>query len=194
MRASRLGRALLGRLRLPDRITAWNATAEERAARYPCDAYLEPPWRGLVRAIDVAAPAPVVFCWLCQLKIAPYSYDLLDNRGRRSPRTPTPGADDLAVGQTFLVFTITDYEQDRHISGTGRAPFTRTYGPLAVTYLVRPRSPNNCRLVVKLDVATNGRAQRFRAAGLALGDLIMMRKQLRTLKALAEAHPLEAGP
>lgn len=116
---------------LLDVATAWNVTAAEVAAAYPCDGYLAGPWRGLLRAVDADAHPDVVFRWLCQLKIAPYSYDLLDNGGRRSPRQLTPGAAELAVGQHFLVFEITDFEPGRHISGTGRHPFIRIFGPLA---------------------------------------------------------------
>ncbi|MDQ2790500.1 MAG: hypothetical protein M3Y73_12625 [Actinomycetota bacterium] len=173
---------------LLDVATAWNVTAAERTTSYPCDSYLTGPWRGLLRAVDVDAHPDVVFRWLCQLKIAPYSYDLLDNGGRRSPRQLTPGADELAVGQHFLVFEITEFEPGRHISGTGRHPFIRMFGPLAGTYAVTPRGTNAARLVVKLNVGNDGRWQRARYAALAWGDLIMMRKQLLTLKALAEGH------
>ncbi len=69
----------------------WNATNDEEKERFPCDKYMTSEYRGLIRAIDVSAPAEVVFRWICQLKIAPYSYDWLDNGGRQSPRQLTPG-------------------------------------------------------------------------------------------------------
>jgi hypothetical protein len=68
----------------------WGSTAAERAASYPCEEFVPGATLSVFRAIDVAAPVPVVFRWLCQLRIAPYSYDLLDNLGRRSPTELTP--------------------------------------------------------------------------------------------------------
>ena len=77
----------------------WGATAAERSAPFPCDRHVSGTSDALFRAVDVDAPAPRAFRWLCQLRVAPYSYDCIDNGGRPSPRTLTPGLEQLVVGQ-----------------------------------------------------------------------------------------------
>jgi hypothetical protein len=168
----------------------WGATVEEAAQPLPCDGLIGPPRDEMIRAVDVEAPVAVTFRWLCQLKVAPYSYDLIDNLGRRSPRTPTPGAENLAVGQRFLlIFDIAAFEQDVHITGIGRAGTGRLFGPMAVTYLVVPVGADRSRLIAKLVVPAGTGWRRAGRLALQWGDLVMMRRQLLTLKALAGAQP-----
>lgn len=172
----------------------WNTTAEDRAARFACDNYLDMPVRRLTRAITITAPSTVVFRWLCQLKVAPYSYDWIDHRGRRSPRRLTPGAERLANGQPFLVFTLVEFQEGASLTGVIQPRFQRLYGPLTTTYAIQPRKNGECRLTARLTAGATTRLQRVRRALLACGDLIMMRKQLLTLKELAELHTTSGVP
>lgn len=134
----------------------------------------------------MAAPAAVVFRRLCQFKVAPYSYDLLDNFGHRSPRELTPGVERLERGQRFLVFDLVEFEPDRHLTGVTFPAARRAFGPIAGTYLVTPTGARASRLLVKLCIGVAGPLSRMRATLLAWGDLVMMRKQLLTIKQLAE--------
>ncbi len=135
----------------------------------------------------MAAPTPIVYRWLCQLRVAPYSYDLLDNFGRRSPKELRPELDGLEAGQRFMtIFELVDFDRDAHVTLRIR----RTdgfFGPLAVSYVVRGAGANRTRLLVKI-VSRRGSGifSAIRRAVLPWGDLFMMQKQLRTLRDLAE--------
>ncbi|MFF4368012.1 hypothetical protein [Streptomyces sp. NPDC001594] len=167
----------------------WGATPGERGAAYPCDDLLGPSAEPWLRAVTVRAPAPVVFRWLCQLKVAPYSYDSLDNFGRRSPRTLTPGAERLETGQRVMtIFELVGFEPDRHLTLLLTTPWAvRAFGEFAITYRADPVDARTTRLVVKLMVGRRpGRLGAARLRIMARGDLFMMRRQLATLGALAE--------
>jgi hypothetical protein len=123
----------------------------------------------------VAAEPDVVWRWVCQLTQAPYSYDLIDNLGRRSPRTLTPGAERMAAGDRFTsIFRVTRVEGHHVRAERGR---------WVVTYDVVP-AVGGSRLIGRFDCRPAG----IGAAALAWGDLPMMRKQLLTLKRLAETR------
>ncbi len=167
----------------PDR---WGATAAEHARGYPADTLVAGPVRRMTRAVSVAAPAQLVYRWVCQVSVAPYSYDLIDNRGRRSPGILTPGADDIAVGQPLhRVFEIVDVRPGSQLTVRGLPAATRLFGPLAVTWAVEP-GEGGTRLLGRAVVSAATPPDRVRAALLAWGDLVMMRKQLLTFKRLAE--------
>lgn len=172
-------------VRGPSVIETWGSSVQERAGAYPCDGLIDHPDRVVFRAVDVAAPSELVFRWLCQLRIAPYSYDVVDNLGRRSPRRLIDGLDRLEVGQRFMsIFCLVSFEEGRSITLDSS---TVLFGRVAGTYLVRPIDADHVRLVAKLAFkAPTGALGPIVRGILPAGDLIMMRKQLLTLKALAE--------
>jgi len=167
----------------------WGSTSEERSAPYPCDRYLPKPDDTLFRALTVQGSRSDVFRWLCQLRVAPYSYDWIDNCGHRSPRELLPGLDNLAVGQRFMeIFELVDFEPNEHITlNIELAGAKRIFGEIVCSYAVKSKSPSETRLVVKL-LARRTTDRRFVWVGplLPWGDLIMMRKQLLTLRELCE--------
>ncbi len=166
----------------------WGSTAADRAIAFPCGRWLDRPDDVMYRAVAVDAPPPTVFRWLCQLRAAPYSYDWIDNWGAESPRTLTPGLDELAVGQRVMIFDLVEFERDRHLTlvmRDGRGLF----GDVAVTYMVVPQPDGTSRLVAKLLVRyPPGLYGWLASLWLPWGDLVMMRKQLYNLKALAEGR------
>ncbi|HET8840342.1 MAG TPA: hypothetical protein VFN35_02700 [Ktedonobacteraceae bacterium] len=169
--------------------SSWGATASERTRPFPCDRYLDPFNAAYFRAVAVQAPAPLVFRWLCQLRAAPYSYDWIDNNGHLSPRELTPGLDQLQIGQRVMtIFQLVDFEQNQHLTLCLRTARARAlFGEIACSYALLSQQETSCRLVVKLLVRyPSGHTGAMMRLWLPWGDLFMMRKQLMTLKQLAE--------
>ena len=169
----------------------WGTGPADERRRCLGDRFAPQPVERWFRAVTVEAAPAVVFRWLCQLRVAPYSYDLLDNRGRRSPRSLTPGLERLEIGQEFMsIFTLVDFRADAHLvlkMTSNRA--LRLFGPFTVVYEVEPAGRDRTRLLVTLLVGDGtgpGPVAAARRRALAWGDLLMMRKQLTTFKALAE--------
>ena len=179
----------------------WGSTASERQMVFPCDHYIENSDDVYFRAIDVEAPAPILWRWLCQLKVATYSYDWIDRTERiffqgveRIPSTHclsslTPGAESLAPGQRFMgVFKLVEFETNQHLTMIMDAKrAVEIFGDVVASYVVEPRTKTTCRLLLKGHVRypsnSFGSGMRFI---LPWGDLWMMRKQFLTLKHLAE--------
>jgi hypothetical protein len=79
----------------------WGATADEVAASMPGDEFFPGAGFEATRAIRIDAPPEAVWPWLAQVgfgRAGFYSYDLLDNLGRRSAERIVPGLQALAVG------------------------------------------------------------------------------------------------
>ena len=175
--------------------SGWGVTETERVARLPCDDLAPPNAVHLDCAIWIGAPLSIVYAWLCQLRVAPYSYDLLDNTGRRSPRTRSDELTDLAIGQPFVrifgrtyVFELAAFTRDEHITLQPRTGGAMSrFGAVTNTYAVRPER-GGTRLHVR--VLFDGPWPMGQT--LALVNLLMMRRQLLVLKQLAEREALIA--
>ena len=158
----------------------WGVSDQEVALRYPCDVLVPSPTLQLWRGVSVDASPAQVWPWLCQLRLAPYSYDWLDNLGRRSPRElrglpdPRPGEPFSTVGGRFAVGRVLSAVREEHL--------TASIMGATMSYVLVPQGPAT-RLLLKIVM---DRAPWY-AAAVAVGDWPMARRQLKNLKALAEA-------
>ena len=174
-----------GRAGLP---WVWGATAQEVSAGYACDGFADDGSVRVIRAVTARAPASECFVWLCQLRRAPYSYDLLDNFGRRSPRQADHALTRLRPGLDFMkIFTLVEFVPGRSLTVRMKpGPPTQTFGRIAVTYELAEQGEHT-RLIGVMAVPPAGRRlPALRRVLLVWGDLIMIRKQLTTLAGLAE--------
>jgi hypothetical protein len=58
---------------------------EALRAYNPCDDFVSDPVLGAWRGVTVRASSEQVWPWVAQIRLAPYSYDWIDNLGRSSP-------------------------------------------------------------------------------------------------------------
>jgi hypothetical protein len=177
----------------------WGTRPQERRLAFPCDGIILQPDAALYRGVTIAAPAGIVFRWLCQMRAAPYSYDWIDNGGKQSPRELIPGLDNLAIGQEVMrIFDLVGFAEGCHLTLRlkTKSNASRTFGDIAVSYVIVPvvqpaepvePRPICCRLLVKLiGKYPRGLQGAMMRALLPWGDLIMMRRQLLNFKRLAE--------
>ena len=159
----------------------WGVTPAETTRPYPCDAFAPDPVLQAWRGVTVRTTPERVWPWLVQIRLAPYSYDLVDNLGRHSPRElrslPTP-----VVGDPFTA-TAGRAQGEVLAVDEGRALTGRILGAV-MSYVLEPGPDANTRLLQKI-VMQRGRVL---APLVAVGDLVMARKQLLTLQGLAEGE------
>jgi hypothetical protein len=157
----------------------WGVTEAEISSRYPCDDLVPSPVLQAWRGVTVRAEPEIVWRWVAQIRLAPYSYDWIDNLGRRSPRhlrllpEPAPGeyfTTALGGRQFGKILAVAPGE---HLTG-------RIMG--AVMSYVLVRGDHTTRLLLKVVVSQG----RLIAPLMSVGDLIMARRQLLNLAQLAE--------
>lgn len=156
----------------------WGVTDDEVARHYPCDDIVVAPVLQAWRGVTVLSTPDRLWPWVAQLRIAPYSYDWIDNLGRRSPRElrelPVPLA-----GQPFTA--TAGRPLGRVLSVTPGQQLTGQIMGAVMSYLLVPVD-GRTRLLLKVAMAKG----RWIAPAISVGDLVMARRQLLNFKQLAE--------
>ncbi|MEV4522995.1 polyketide cyclase [Micromonospora tulbaghiae] len=158
----------------------WGVSDDETRRRYPCDDLVPAPNLRAWRGVSVDAPPSAVWRWVAQIRLAPYSYDWIDNLGRRSPQRLVDLSEPVA-GEAFTTAggrrrgRILAVEPGHHLTG-------EIMGAV-LSYVLVPDAGNTTRLLLKVVMRTNP----VIALGGCLGDLVMARRQLLNLKRHAES-------
>lgn len=159
----------------------WGVSERETLRSYPCDDFVAAPTLQAWRGVRIEAPAEAIWPWVAQVRLAPYSYDWIDNRGRRSPRHLV-GLPEPQAGDRFT--TAGGRELGRIVSVDPGKQLTGTIMGAFMSYVLVPHEHGVTRLLLKVVLRTT----RWTALGLCIGDLIMARRQLLNIKQLAERH------
>jgi hypothetical protein len=161
----------------------WNVTDDEVARHYPCDDLVRTPTLQAWRGVSVRATPEALWPWVAQIRLAPYSYDWIDNLGRRSPQR-LMGMPEPVVGEPFSTAAtrrfgrILAVEAPKHLTGEIIGAY--------ISYVLVPDGQST-RLLMKLVTPMSS----WLAPLLSVGDLVMARRQLLNLKRLAEQpHPV----
>jgi hypothetical protein len=139
----------------------------------------------------VRANASDIFIWLKQLRIAPYSYDFIDNRFRKSPGYIIENLPPLKVNTHFLLaFHIFEFEENSFIvcrfCEPINSPVNLYMKGLFIEYRIAKQG-NRTKLWCKIkgyfntDISSKGFFFIF-----SFINKIMMAKQLKNIKKLAE--------
>ncbi len=137
-------------------LTRVRATPEERRRPMPCDLLVPDALLSFTHAIDLAAPPERVWPWLVQMgadRAGWYSWDRLDNGGRRSADRLVPELQQVAPGDVFPampgekeVFAVARAEPPRDLVLHWPTPDGRDR--VSWEFRLEPRPPGT-RLVVR---------------------------------------------
>lgn len=160
----------------------WGVDDEDVARPYPCDEWVESPTMEAWRGVTVHASAADLWPWVTQIRLAPYSYDWIDNLGRRSPQT-LRHLEEPRVGERFTC--AAGLRMGRILSVTPQRQLTGRIAGVVISYVLveQPSDERRTRLLMKIVTDMN----RVLALPVGLGDLVMARRQLLNFKRLAES-------
>jgi hypothetical protein len=147
--------------------------------------------REILRSIEISAKASDIFVWLKQLRIAPYSYDFIDNRCKKSPDFIVENLPPLKAYTHFLlVFHILEFKENSFVVGRFCEPINPPVNlymcDMFIEYRIVEKATRS-RLWCKIkghfntDISSRGFFFIF-----SVGNKMMMSKQLRNIQRLSE--------
>ena len=175
----------------------WGSTVEEQRSVVVGDDLCPAARVSATRSITIAAPPTEVFPWLRQMgfgRAGWYSYDWIDNLGRRSARIVQPEWQTVSSGDAVpggpIDFEAVIVDEPRQfvlrVGNDGRISKRMCF---TLAYELRDH-PTGTRLVTRMrariDVPGGRLLERF---VLGPGDGIMLRRQLLNVKSRAENTP-----
>jgi hypothetical protein len=168
----------------------WGATSQEVSRPLPGDELVARPTFNATRAISIAAAPEQVWPWLLQVGLTRagwYSYDILDNLGRRSARRIIPELQGLAPGDVVPMSPDGKQGMRVHSMDAPRSMVWGTPGETTWAWQLDRHSDGSTRLITRV-------RSRYRwlspsiafSALLEFGDIWMMRKMLLNIRDRAE--------
>jgi len=177
-----------------------HASAAERDRKLAGDELIPSPIGVINHAITIHRPPADVWPWLTQMgagRAGWYSYDFIDNGGRRSAERILPEFQSITVGSVFPalpgakdVFVVAQYEPECSLVLSWRLPDGRYQTTWA--FVLEQPQPSQTRLLVRGRVASGYRPYGLPQWAAALlgrpAHFIMQRKQLLNIRDRAETH------
>jgi hypothetical protein len=170
--------------------TGWGATAAERAGVMAGDSLIVRPHFVATRAITIDAPTEAVWPWIIQMgygRAGWYSYDLLDNRGRRSTQGIEARWQQLRIGDRVRMSARADDHTAFRVRALVPYQLLVWAKPDATwSWRLEAAGSGTTRLVTRVRARYEGAAALLGAPLMEIGDYPMMRRCLLGIKTGAE--------
>jgi hypothetical protein len=168
----------------------WGATPDEVSRPLPGDELVADPTFNATRAITIAAAPDHIWPWLVQVGVTRagwYSYDILDNLGRRSARRIIPELQGLAPGDVVPMSPNGKQGIRVYSMNTPHSMVWGTPGDTTWAWQLDENPDGSTRLITRV-------RSRYRwlspsiafSALIEFGDIWMMRKMLMNIRERAE--------
>jgi hypothetical protein len=169
----------------------WGATDAEVKRSMPGDEIVDKPSFNATRAVTIHAPAQNIYPWIVQMGVSRagwYSYDLLDNLGRRSAESILPEYQNMQAGD--LVPISPDGKHGMWVKQLRKNKWVLWWdkkGDTTWVWEIHQVGEGNMRLITRVRVKYRffSRAVLFNLL-IEFFDILMMRKSMLGIKRRAE--------